>query len=75
MNIYLKHPVHGTKVAFLDLEAEADEEMGWVRYNPEDPEDSDGFYEEEEPSNALRQRRKRRTKAEMEAARVAEQED
>lgn len=74
MNIYLKHPVHGTKIAFMDLEAEADEENGWVRYNPEDPDDSDRF-EDDEPSNALRQRRRRRTKAEMEAARVLEQED
>ncbi len=31
--IYLRHPVHGTKVATMDLEAEADEKCGWVRYN------------------------------------------
>lgn len=42
--IYLKHPVHGTKVATMDLEAEADEKCGWVRYTlptqqqPEEPE-------------------------------------
>lgn len=34
MNIYLKHFLHGTKVAFSDLEAARDEMAGWVRYNP-----------------------------------------
>ncbi len=33
MNIYLKHPVHGTKIATMELEAEYDEQNGWVRYN------------------------------------------
>lgn len=33
-NIYLKHPIHGAKVATMDLEAEYDEQNGWVRYNP-----------------------------------------
>ena len=30
--IYLKHPIHGTKVATMDLEAEHDESNGWERY-------------------------------------------
>jgi hypothetical protein len=34
MHIYLKHPVHGTKVATMEAEAVADEENGWVRYTP-----------------------------------------
>lgn len=33
-NIYLKHPVHGAKVATLDAEAEYDEKNGWERYDP-----------------------------------------
>ena len=33
--IYLKHPEHGVKVACLDLEAEADIENGWERFEPE----------------------------------------
>ena len=37
MNIYLSHPVHGAKVATLELEAVADEKNGWVRYNPDTP--------------------------------------
>ena len=35
--IYLKHPVHGTKVATMDQEAEFDEQNGWVRYNEHTP--------------------------------------
>lgn len=34
MHLYLRHPVHGTKVAISDLEAELDEQHGWVRYEP-----------------------------------------
>ena len=35
--IYLRHPVHGSKVATLDIEAEYDEQNGWARYNPNTP--------------------------------------
>ena len=35
MIIYLEHPVHGAKVATMDLEAEMDEKNGWTRYNPD----------------------------------------
>lgn len=35
--IYLKHPVHGSKVAISDHEANYDEMHGWKRYNPETP--------------------------------------
>lgn len=33
MNIYLQHPVHGRKIATMELEAEQDEQNGWTRYN------------------------------------------
>jgi hypothetical protein len=33
--IYLQHPVHGTKVATMDMEANYDEMHGWMRYDPE----------------------------------------
>lgn len=55
MNIYLQHPVHGTKIATMDLEAEYDETNGWVRYNPDTPSDT---VEVVEPANALKRRRK-----------------
>jgi hypothetical protein len=35
MNITLTHPVHGAKIAIMDLEAEMDEKNGWTRYNPD----------------------------------------
>ena len=37
MTIYLRHAVHGTKVANMNLEAEYDEQNGWERYNPDTP--------------------------------------
>jgi hypothetical protein len=37
MNITMTHPVHGAKVAIMDLEAEEDEKNGWIRYNPDTP--------------------------------------
>jgi len=36
MMIYLQHPVHGTKVATIELEAQFDENNGWSRYNLDD---------------------------------------
>lgn len=35
--IYLKHPIHGTKVACGDLEAQMDRENGWEDYDPTIP--------------------------------------
>jgi hypothetical protein len=55
MNIYLKHPTHGTKIATMEVEAEYDETNGWVRYNPDTP-----LVDVAEPEavNALKRRRK-----------------
>jgi hypothetical protein len=33
MVIYLRHPIHGNKVAIAEVEAEADEKNGWERYD------------------------------------------
>ena len=33
--IYLRHPVHGSKVATMDMEANYDEMHGWMRYDPD----------------------------------------
>jgi len=35
--IYLNHPTHGNKVATMEMEAEFDEQNGWVRYTDETP--------------------------------------
>jgi hypothetical protein len=52
--IYLTHPVHGAKVATLDIEADFDVQNGWSRYNPD--------AEETEPEPELVVRRGRRKK-------------
>jgi hypothetical protein len=47
------HPVHGRKVATMELEAEYDKKNGWSRYNPDAP------IEVSEPeTNALNIKRK-----------------
>ena len=51
MQIYLKHPTHGQKIAISDQEAEYDEQSGWVRYTLDTP-------VEVEPVNELKRRRK-----------------
>ena len=61
MVIYLSHPVHGRKVATMDLEADFDEKNGWMRYNPDTPSDS-----EEAAANTLVVKRKYTRKVETE---------
>ena len=58
--IYMKHPVHGAKVATMEAEAEADEKNGWTRYNLDTPS------EPEEAANTLVVKRKYTRKAETE---------
>jgi len=55
MHIYLKHPVHGAKVATLEVEAVQDEKNGWVRYNLDTP----LLIEEAAPVNCLEVKRQR----------------
>jgi hypothetical protein len=52
MNIYLKHPKHGNKVATSDLEVKYDVKNGWEVYNLDEP------VVEAEPVNELKRRRK-----------------
>jgi hypothetical protein len=52
MQIYLKHPIHGTKVATMEAEAEADVQNGWEVYNLDAPK------VEAAPVNELKRRRK-----------------
>jgi len=62
--IYLKHPVHGTKVATMDTEAEYDEQNGWKRYEL-DTQPAPVVEEVEEviaaPVNTLEVKRRRKT--------------
>jgi hypothetical protein len=55
MVIYLQHPIHGKKVATMDLEAEADERNGWVRYTEDTPD-----FELAAPVNVLEVKRRRK---------------
>jgi hypothetical protein len=55
MHIYLKHPVHGAKVATLEVEAVQDEKNGWTRYNLDTP----LLIEEAAPVNCLEVKRQR----------------
>ena len=54
--IYMRHPVHGTKVAVMEAEAIYDEENGWRRYTPGDAPISDAS----ESVNELAPRRRGR---------------
>ncbi len=62
MHVYLKHPVHGTKVAISHAEVEYDEQNGWTQYNPATPSST----EEAAPVNTLGLKRKYTRKAETE---------
>ena len=61
MFYYLRHPVHGTKIAISEMELEMDYENGWEEYDPSEP----AVQEDESPAssesvNALKSRRKKR---------------
>jgi len=51
--IYLSHPVHGRKVATMDLEADADEKNGWSRCDEAVP-----VIEDTAPVNVMEVKRK-----------------
>jgi hypothetical protein len=55
--IYMKHAVHGAKVATMELEAVADEANGWVRYTLDTPSE---VVEEVAPVNVLDVKRRRK---------------
>lgn len=57
MHIYLKHPIHGHKVAIAEEEAVNDEENGWERFDPEEVTDASVS------DNVLSRRRRRSLKA------------
>ena len=52
--IYMKHEIHGAKVANMEAEAVADEANGWVRYTLDTPVD------EVAPVNVLEVKRRRK---------------
>jgi hypothetical protein len=56
--IYLKHPEHGTKIAMMEMEAEFDEQNGWVRYTDDTPSEEELVAA---PINTLEVKRRRKT--------------
>jgi hypothetical protein len=58
--IYLEHPIHGAKVATMDIEAEVDEKNGWTRYNPDTSSEPEAA-----PVNVLEVKRRRKTTTEV----------
>lgn len=66
--IYLKHPIHGNKVASMESEAENDEQNGWIRYTLDTPTETVEVVEEkveepivEEVVNTLKPKSRRKT--------------
>jgi len=61
--IYLKHPIHGTKVATMEAEAEYDESNGWKRYELDTQPSPVAEVEEAiaAPVNTLEKRTRRKT--------------
>ena len=57
MPIYLRHAVHGTKVAVSDFEADYDMQRGWEEFDPTEDVVED---ESDEPVNELQPRRRGR---------------
>jgi hypothetical protein len=55
--IYMKHEIHGAKVANMEAEAVADEANGWVRYTLDTPSEA---AEEVAPVNVLEVKRRRK---------------
>ena len=53
--IYLRHPVHGAKIATIEMEAEYDERNGWERYTPGVEDEQDVA----QPVNSLGRRRRK----------------
>jgi hypothetical protein len=66
MNIYLRHPRHGEKIAISWMEAREDMEQGWEEFDPSNPNDSETPVPSEmavsgnSEHNALRTRRRRK---------------
>ena len=59
MNITMIHPVHGAKIATMELEAETDEKNGWIRYNSDTSSEPEAA-----PVNVLEVKRRRKVTTE-----------
>lgn len=64
--IYLTHPIHGAKVAVLDIEAEVDEQNGWKRYNPDTPSTVEEVASDADVAPVVRRGRRKKTEESVE---------
>lgn len=53
MEIWLKHPQHGVKCAYIVAEAENDEKNGWIRFDPSVKQDEQPVETEEAAETAV----------------------
>ena len=58
MNVYLRHPVHGLKIAISTVEAAMDHEHGWEEYDPLEPAARQDELAASPEPNQLKRRRK-----------------
>jgi len=63
--IYMKHEIHGAKVATMEAEAVADEKNGWVRYTHDTPSEA---VEEAAPKKEVKPRARKVAESEQPAA-------
>ena len=63
--IYMKHELHGAKVAPMEAEAVADEKNGWVRYTHDTPSEA---VEEAAPKKEVKPRARKVAESEQPAA-------
>jgi len=63
--IYMKHEIHGAKVANMEAEAVADEKNGWVRYTLDTPSEP---VEEAAPKKEVKPRARKVAEPEQPAA-------
>lgn len=64
--IYMVHPVHGAKVAISEHEADYDEMHGWMRYNPDTPDEADDEDDVEVVNEMAEPKRRGRPRAKQE---------
>lgn len=63
---YLIHPVHGAKVAISEYEVDYDEMHGWMRYNPDTPDEADDEDDVEVVNEMAEPKRRGRPRAKQE---------
>lgn len=61
--IYMRHAIHGTKVAFSEQEAQYDENHGWSRFNINEKSNVESEPQEDQPVNSMVVKRGRKQKS------------